>query len=418
MGIDDAPARSAVGGRGLGIAFWRLWGSAGLSDLANGTLQVAVPLMAVGLTQTPTLIAGATFAFTLPWLLFALPAGALVDRLDRRRVMLGANVVRASLVAVFLLAVLLDAGTIWALYVIAFGVGVAETIYESAAQSIVPQVVRRDQLPRANGRLYAAQLTANEFVGPPLAGFLVTVGVAFAVAVPVGLWVVAVVALCLMRGSFRIERRQHVSVRADIGEGLRFLWHQRLLRKFTVMVGVFNLASSATFAVLVLYAVGPTSAMGLSGQAFGVLLTTVAAGSVVGSFVAHYLERLLGRARTLVLSFLAGTLVAGVPAVTANAYLIGITFFVGGAGVLVSNVVTVTLRQRITPDRLLGRVNSSHRLVAWGTKPLGAAVGGVLAQLLGLRAVFGIMGLVSLAALALLTGVTDQAMETAERDAV
>lgn len=404
-------------GPGLGTAFWRLWGSAGLSSLADGILQVALPLVAVGLTRSPTLIAGVTFAFTLPWLLFALPAGALVDRLDRRRVMLGANAVRAGMVAAFLVTVLLDAGTIWALYVMALGVGIAETIYESAAQSIVPQVVRRDQLSRANGRLYAAVLSANEFVGPPLAGFLVTVGVAFAVGVPVALWVVAVAALCLVRGSFRIERTRQASVRAEIGEGLRFLWHQRLLRKFTVMVGVFNLASSATFAVLVLYAVGPASAMGLSGQAFGVLLASVAAGSVVGSFVAPYLERILGRARTLVLSFFAGTFVAGVPAVTANPYLVGTSFFLGGVGVLVSNIVTVTLRQRITPDRLLGRVNSSHRLVAWGTKPLGAAVDGVLAQFLGLRAVFGIMGLVSLAVLAVLIGVTDEAMDTAEREA-
>lgn len=407
-----------MGTRGLGSAFWRLWGAAGLSSLADGVLQVAVPLVAVGLTRSPTLIAGVTFAFTLPWLVFALPAGALVDRLDRRRAMLGANAVRACLVAVFLLTVLLDAGTIWALYATAVGIGMAETIYESAAQSIVPQVVRRDQLPRANGRLYAAVLSANEFVGPPLAGFLVTVGVAFAVGVPVALWVVAVAALFLVRGSFRVERTRHASVRADIAEGLRFLWHQRILRKFTAMVGVFNLASSATFAVLVLYAVGPGCAMGLSGQAFGVLLASVAAGSVVGSFAAPHLERMLGRARTLVLSFFMGTLVAGVPAVTANPYLVGTSFFVGGFGVLVSNVVTVTLRQRITPDRLLGRVNSSHRLVAWGTKPLGAAVGGVLAQLLGLRAVFGIMGLVSLAVLAVLIGVTDQAMDTAERETV
>jgi MFS family permease len=394
-----------------------MWTSSGLSNLADGIFKVALPLVAVQFTRSPTLIAGLAFAVTLPWLLFALPAGALADRLDRRRAMVGANIVRASLLAVLVLAVLLGTGSIWFLYIVALCVGVTETIYDTSAQSILPQVVRRDQLSRANGRLYAAELTANEFAGPPLAGFLVAAGVAIAFAAPVALWAVAVVALLLVRGSFRIERDQPTTLRSDIAEGMRFLWRHRLLRTFAVMVGVFNFASSAMQAILILYAVGHSSAMGLSGQAFGMLLSTIAAGSLFGSFVAAWLERTLGRARTLVLSFFTGALLIGIPAVTANPFLIGAAFFVGGAGVIISNVVMVSLRQRITPDRLLGRVNSGFRLVGWGTKPLGAAAGGVLAQFLGLRAVFGVMGLLTLAVLAGLTIATNDAMDAAERDA-
>jgi MFS family permease len=393
-----------------------MWTAASLSSLADGILKVALPLVAVGFTRSPTLIAGLAFAFTLPWLLFALPVGALADRLDRRRLMLGANLVRAALLAALMLTVLLDAGSIWALYAIALCIGTAETVYDTSAQSIVPQVVRRDQLPRANGRLYAAELTTNEFAGPPLAGFLAAAGIVIALVVPTALWIVAVAALLFVRGSFRVERAQRTTLRSDIAEGLRFLWRHRILRTFTVMVGLFNFTSGATLAIFVLYAVGPASAMGLSEQAYGWLLATFAGGSLAGSFAAEWIERILGRSHTLALGFLAGALSVGVPALTTNPFLIGAAFLAGGAGIIISNIVMVSLRQQITRNRLLGRVNSAHRLVAWGTKPLGAAAGGLLAQLLGLRAVFAVMGLLALAVLAGMTVVTDGAMAAAERD--
>lgn len=419
MADDPVPdsARPTTHGRPrLGAAYWWLWTSSGLSNLADGIVKIALPLVAIQFTRSPTLIAGLTFAVTLPWLLFALPAGALADRIDRRRAMLGANGVRAVLIAAVALAVMLDTGSIWVLYVVAVGIGIAETVYDTSAQSILPQVVKRDQLSRANGRLFAAELTANEFVGPPMAGFLVAAGAAIAFAAPAALWIVAMAALLLVRGQFRIERDRRTTMRADIAEGLRFLWRHQLLRALAVMTGVFNFATNATFAIFILYAVGPGSAMELSTEAFGVLLAVIAAGSLVGSFVAEWIERRLGRARALGLTILGGALLVGLPAVTANPYVIGAAFFVGGVGTIIWNVVAVSLRQRITPDQLLGRVNSGYRLVAWGTRPLGAVAGGLVAQLLGLRAVFAIMALLLLALLAGMTKVTNARMDAAERD--
>ena len=400
----------------LGTAYWRTWTAAGLSNLADGILKVAIPLVAIAFTRSPMMIAGLTFAFTLPWLLFALPVGAFVDRLDRRRLMLGANLVRAAVLTALVLAMLLGTGSIWVLYAVALCVGTAETIYDISAQSIVPQLVRPDQLPRANGRLYAAELTANEFAGPPLAGFLVATSMVAALAAPAALWGVAVLALLIVRGTFRIGPGRPATLRADIAEGLRFLWRHRILRTFTVMVGIFNLATTATITILVLYAVGPTSPMGLSATGYGGLLTTVAAGSVLGSFIAARIERALGRARTLVLSFFTGAVLVGIPGVTTNPFVIGAAFLAGGAGIMISNIVMVSLRQTITPARLLGRVTSAHRLLAWGAKPLGAAAGGLLAQLLEPRAVFAIMGALALATITGMTRMTDNAMNAAARD--
>lgn len=413
----DPPLSSPAGRPSLGASYWRLWTSAGLSNLADGILQVALPLVAIRFTRSPTLIAGLSTALTLPWLLFALHAGALADRLDRRRIMLSANAVRATLLAALVVLVLLGAGSIWALYVIAVCVGITETAYDTSAQSILPQIVPRDQLSRANGRLYAAELTANAFVGPPLAGFLVAAGTAVALGAPAALWAVALGALLLVRGRFRIERAGRTTMRADIAEGLRFLWRHRLLRTLAVMVGGFNLATNATFAIFVLYAVGPESAMGLSEPAYGVLLTTVAAGSLLGSLIAERVERKLGRARSLTLAVFGSALLIGIPALTSNPFAIGAAFMVGGLTIVLWNVITVSLRQMIAPDRLLGRVNSGYRLVAWGTRPLGAAAGGLLAQLLGLRAVFGVMALLTLTLVAGMAIVTDEAMDAAEREA-
>jgi MFS family permease len=415
--VVESSGRGRAGRSALGGAYWRLLASAGLSDLADGITKVALPLVAIHFTRSPVLIAGLSFAVTLPWLLFALQAGALADRLDRRKAMLGANCARGALVLVAVIALALGAGSIWALYVVALSIGVAETIYDTSAQSILPQVVRRDQLSRANGRLYAVQLGANQFAGPPLAGLLTAIGAVVAFAAPVGLWLVAIVALALVPGQFRVERTSRSTIRADIAEGLRFLWGHRLLRTLAIMVGFFNVATSATSAILVLFAVGPKSAMGLSEQVFGLLLATLAAGSVLGSFAIDWFVRRTGRSAALAVSLISGALFVGIPAVTTSPVLIGAAFFIGGIGIMFWNIVTVSFRQRVTPDRLLGRVNSCYRLVAWGTMPLGAALGGVLGEALGLRAVFAIFAVVTIAQVAGLLIVTNAHMDAAERTA-
>jgi MFS family permease len=400
---------------GLGAVFWRLWTSSTLSNLADGIVKVSLPLVAIRFTDSPTLIAGLVFVLTLPWLLFALPAGALADRLDRRRIMLGANTVRAGALGVLALTLSTDVGSIWVLYAVAAVLGTVETLYDTAAQSIIPQVVPRERLSRANGRLFAAEITANEFVGPPVGGFLILAGAVTAFATPAALWAVAIGALLLVPGPFRVERVERTSLRADVAEGLRFLWAHRLLRTLAAMVGTFNFASNAAWAVLVLYAVGPESAVGLSEPAFGALLATAAAGMLAGSLVAEQVERWLGRGRALLVVTVACSLLVAGPALTSNAVLIGAAFFVSGTGSGVWNVITVSLRQRVTPDRLLGRLNSGYRLLAWGSRPLGALAGGVLAQVFGLRAVFVVMTVLTLSLVPVVLRITDERMDAAER---
>ena len=173
------------------------------------------------------------------------------------------------------------------------------------------------------------------------------------------------------------------------------------------------MAFAATFAVFVLFAVDP-GPMGLSASGFGILSATLGVGSLLGTWLAVPAERRLGRFRTLVVSVvLSGTSLA-VPAVTASPVLVGASFVVSGVAIVLWNVVTVSLRQRITPDRLLGRMNAAYRLVGWGTMPLGAALGGFLAEALGLRLTFMVAAGLTVTVLAGFRFVTEEAIARAE----
>jgi len=388
-------------------SFWRLLTASSLSNLADGVLAVALPLVAIRLTRSPAAIAGLSVVATLPWLVFSLVAGALVDRTDRRRVMVAANLARGVVAVGLTAAVVLDGANLALLYVVAFALGMIETMADTAAQTILPRVVTPTQLTRANSRLFAVELGANQFVGPPLGGVLVAFGAAVALGSPAVLWLAAGLLLLRLPTPPREERAAGSTLRGEIAEGVRFLAGHRILRRFAVMVGGFNFAASATSAVFVLYAVGEGSTLGLSEPAFGVLLTATAVGSLLGSIAAERLEQGLGRVRLLVLTVPGSSVLIISPALTSDARLVGLAFLIGGFSIVVWNVVTVSLRQRITPDRLLGRLNSAYRLLAWGTRPLGALAGGLIAEFAGLRTVFLTMGIGTLLLVLLLRGLRD-----------
>jgi MFS family permease len=381
--------------------YWRLWGASAASNLADGLFFIALPLLAVRLTDSPILIAGLAIAGRLPWLVFVLVAGALADRLDRRTTMRNVQLFRVTVVALLTVLSLMDALSLPVLYVASFVLGVGETLFDTAAQSIMPSVVDKEQLATANGRLYGVELVMNQFIGPPLGGLLIGLSVPLALGSSIIGYGLAALGLTLLVGSFRPQRSgPPTRMTTDIAEGLRYLWRNRVLRTMAFMVGGMNLASTATFAVLVLYAVSP-GPMGLSEPAFGVLLTSFAIGSLLGSFVAAPLQRRFGRVRMLFLSVVIIGAGIAVPAFTTSPILVGASFAVSGVFIIVWNVITVSLRQRIVPDGLLGRVNAGYRLFAWGTQPIGALLGGVVGELLGLQAVFllgGALGLTMLLA--------------------
>jgi MFS family permease len=386
----------------MGSGLARLLLSSALSNLADGVFQTVLPLVTLGVTRDPAAFASVTVAVRLPWLLSALPAGVIADRLDRRRTMATVDVGRALLIGALAAAAAAHSTSLLLLCTAAFLLGIGETLFDTAAQSILPSLVDAEDLATANGRLYAVELVLNNFVGPPLGGFLVGVGAVAALGGVAGAYLLAAGALLLIAGSFRPARdgpRQ--SLRTDIAEGLRYLFGHRVLRTLALLTGLSNMTGIAALTVLPLYAVRP-GPMGLSDAGYGILLSAAAFGSLAGSALAAPAERALGRTSAIVVSFALFVPVVAAPAATTSPYLVGAALAVYGAASVVWNVITVSLRQRIVPDHLLGRVNAGYRFLSWGSMPLGAAAGGLLGDALGLRAVFVIAGVATAAQLPLL----------------
>jgi MFS family permease len=414
-----APRKSVLGavGAGLGRGFWTLFSASLLANLADGIFQVALPLLAASLTRDPGLVAGVSFASRLPWLVFALVAGALADRFDRRRTMVLVDAGRVLVLGALVLAVLGDVASVWLLYVAAFVLGCFETMFDTAASSMLPNVVGTDRIVAANSRLNAIELTMNSFVGPPIGGFLVAIGVATAFGTAAAGYLGALLCLLLLAGSFRPQRAAAgSSIRADIADGLRYLFAHRLLRTLAFVVGPMNLASSAVFAVVVLWVVAP-GPLGLDSVGYGLLFTAISLGTVVGTLLASRFERVLGRANLFV-ACIASLLVSDVVwLLVAQPVVIGVILAVSSTVGGAFNVVFGSIRQRIVPNHLLGRVMASFRVISWGSLPLGALLGGLVGQGFGLSAVFIAAAAIHVILLASRLVLTDAFMDQVERHA-
>jgi MFS family permease len=373
---------------GLGPEYRKLWTASTVSNLGDGVTMVAGPLLVASLTRDPVLVAGIAFAQQLPWLLFSLISGALVDRLDRRWVMWTVDGFRTVLLGFLGLAVLLDFVNIPLLYVVFFLMGTAETLFDTASVSILPAVVPSENLEKANGRLFGAQIVSNQLAAPPLGGFLFAVAASVPFILDAGTYAAAAVLVLFMRGKFKAERQEGMpptTMRAEISEGLRWLWGNKLLRTLAISLGIMNLTSTATISIFVLFA---QERLGLGSVGYGVLFTSIAIGGVAGSLLAEYLVGWLGAGTTMRMGLLIEAVTAGVIALSREPLVVGAMLALFGFHAIVWNVITISLRQQIIPERLLGRVNSVYRLLGLGGMSLGALLGGVLARGFGLTAPF------------------------------
>lgn len=388
----------------LGANYRKLFASATAANLGDGLMSVAMVWLASAVTRDALAIALVGVASRIPWLLFSLPAGVITDRVDRRRLVAWMDVVRVVVVAALGAVVLryqqdlptpeqLAAGApepasgpllVAALCAASLLLGCAEVLRDNTAQTLMPSVVRSDQLEKANGRMWAAETTMNSFVGPPLAGILLAVALAVPFLVNAGLLAVSAALVFALVGTFRprgedVERSRRIDWKGEIGEGLRWLWSHRLIRTLAILLGILNLLSNIAFVVSVLFV---QEVLGLyEGWQFGLVTTGFAAGAVLGSLLAEHVTARLSPGTALVVSIVgmgAATTLMGLLPWAVAFWLCGL---VGGVFIVVWNVITVSLRQRLIPDRLLGRVNSVYRFFGWGTTSIGTVLGGALVTL-------------------------------------
>jgi MFS family permease len=379
-------------------SFGWLWSSAALSNLGDGLLVVVLPLAIVHYTRDPLLVAGVAAAAQLPYLLVSLPAGVVADARDRRWLIISFTALAAVILAGVAAATATPARII-ALYLGAFCVGACQTVVDTASSALTPLLVPKERLDWANARLYGTESALNEFAGPPLAGLLVTVALGLAFGVTASVYALAAAISWVGLRRIHLPAPSQSGPRglgAGITEGLRFVWNERVLRTLMMLVAVMAACWSAWEAVLVLYVVRPGPA-GLSRVGYGVLLTTVAIGGVLGSVIADRAENLAGRRFVLLTDIVTTAVMIGTPAFTSNPYILGVVIFIGGVGSGMWNVASTSLRQALTPDRLRGRGAAAGLLLGWGPRPLGALLGGVIAHAFTVRLVFAIGGIATVA---------------------
>lgn len=366
--------------RGLGPAFARLWGGAVGSNLSDGFAATAAPLLAATLTRDPVVISLVGIAQFLPWLLLGVLSGSVVDRFDRRRVAAVACGVRAVVAAAVCVLVATDSMLIGVLLAAVFVFGAFETVADGSVQAMVPSLVGRDGLVRANSRIQATEVVAQNFVAAPLAGVLFAVAAALPfVFHSAGYALAAVLLLTLPLSAARPARgadepKEKVT-RRSLAEGIRFLAGHPVLRRLwaiNVALAMFNALAQAVFVLYVL------DLLDLPVAVYGVFAMAAAVGAVLGALVAPRLVRRAGRGAVMAASVLVTgasyALCGFVPHVVAAA--VGMVL-VGGS-VSAWNIVSVTVRQELVPSRLLGRVHGAWRTLGWGLMPVGTFVGGLL----------------------------------------
>lgn len=372
----------------LGPAFTNLFTASIASNLGDGIARTAMPLLAARLTDDALLVGGVAAMAMLPWLLCAIPAGILIDRVDRRTAMAVANTVRGLLAA---LLVVLSAGnslTILWLYVIIFVYGMCETVYDGASRAVVPSIVGRVDLPRGNARIEASELVMQSFVAGPFTSALFAVSV----LIPLGVNAVAFViagGLALLLPTVA-SGRQHAEARASaLGtveaawyrqfvDGYRFIVKSRMLVTLWLVSTVGGLAFAIAMASFVLFVLDP---LDVPEAWFGVFLLCGAVGGILGSLVAAPLKERLGAGPTMAIVLLASDLGLIVTGVWPNVWVAGSMLALTSGTVTVWNILVMSLRQSIIPGHLLGRVHGTWRTLLWGATPVGSVIGGFLGRI-------------------------------------
>ncbi|MBN6050701.1 MFS transporter, partial [Nonomuraea sp. RK-328] len=371
---------------GLGRNFSKLWAAITVTNIGDGIAAAATPLLVVSITSDPVLVGLAVFAQQVPWLVFSLISGVFVDRLDRRRLIVMVNLVRGLIIGGLAVTVWQDLVTIPIIYTAAFLLGTCETLGDNAASTLVPMVVKSEDLPRANARMQTVLITVNNFAGPPLGAALFVAATALPFGINAATFVLAAVLISTMRGVRQTpQSAEHRSIRADMAQGVRWLWQHGTIRMLAVVLFLMNIMLTAGWSILVLYS---RERLELNEFGYGIFVTVSAAGAIIGASLAPRFQARFSDSLLLRTGLIIETLANVGLALSTTVWVAGPVMFLWGIHSAVLSVVAVTIRQREVPDEIRGRVQSVFMMFVVVGNAVGALIGGPIAKVAGLSGPF------------------------------
>ena len=381
-------------------SYWRLFTSSTVSNLGDGMVVAAGPLLALQLTNDSRLIAAVTFAAMLPWLVLSLPAGVYLDRHDRQKIMYRANLVRGLVFTLIAVSAANDTLNIYLLIAASAVAGVCELFFDMSSQAILPAIVDEGSLELANSRLYISQIISNGFIGLPLGAWIFVI----AISAPFAVNAVALVIAAILIRSIKVKNTAIIEqtdapFSSELKQGLIWLWKHDLLRTLAIMLGVANMCGMFAHAVFVKFV---RDELGLGARGFGILLAAISIGSILGGLVGESVSKRLGSTVALITAYVIFGLSDLIPGIFPQIWAVAISGVVMSIAGTIWNVITVSMRQRLIPPELFGRVNSVYRFIGTGTTAIGALIGGQIAYNFGLRATYlasGVLLLIALVAL-------------------
>jgi MFS family permease len=374
------------------------WTSTTVSYFGDGIRFVALPLLAVTLTSSPARVAAVSLAAGLPWPLFGLAAGVVADRLDKSRLLVIAQAMRAVLGFGIAFGVAIRHVNLILVVIFAFALNTGEVLYDIALHSYLPALVPETMLQWANSRLITAETVVFEFAGPAAGGFLFARVTALPFFADAGTFLFSAGVIWALGRRSRVSSAvpQIVpgpagksSVRSELADGLRWFWSHKLVRSMTFVAAANNLGLGGLFAILVLFV---KNDIGRGADAYGFLIALGVIGSVAGGLAVSRLTG-PGPRRAIIIGTAPVTAVLLFVIAGAASYLAtAIALIVSGLVITQVNVVAISLRQALIPAALIGQVTAAHRVICWGVLPLGALLSGVAGQVLGVRAAIGACG--------------------------
>jgi MFS family permease len=367
----------------MGPAFNRLWAGSIVSNLADGVLIAAAPLLAITLTDSTVLISIIGAMVMLPWLLFAIPIGALVDRVDRRLILAGSNAIRSAVIGGLALSVATGHVTIYWLIASAFVIGVCEVATDTTAQSLIPQILDEEHYEKGNSRLQISETVIQGFIGAPLSGFLYALAMWLPFMInSIGYAVATLLALSIpiqylqdVRTENAKENKPHFI--EDIKFGIRYLYNHKTLRRLVITTATIGVCYSMGTATMVLFII---KELELAPQYFGVVLTIQGVGALLGAIVAPKASKRFGRSIMMTLGIFVSSLVLLLQGFAPNIYIFVALATLGGFAISQWNILLMATYQTIIPNELFGRIHGTRRTLVWGMMPIGSLMGGVLAH--------------------------------------